>query len=441
MDRLNRFFALVKNEYIKILKKGGTFAILILMLFAVFAFEFVLCTNIEKKNYYLDADFNTNYKAEIDRYSKSNLPFSDKKVEMLQTLEKLGVSWGSWGYNALSWYIGRDYSKTDKFPQEQVDKTVEFIKNDDWKGYLEYHISLDSIPQNVKKQEQFRLKYDVKPDEDSYRNDLFYKISSIIVLESDDGDGSSIPSKQRDELALVEYQLENDIAYNINIADPLDEVANTWGAWAASGGLVSVVAIAMMIFAGNIVANEYSNGTIKFLLVNPVKRWKILASKLVTILSLSVVLLLIVFLISGLCSALFIGTNGLKAASLSVKDGVVTSSSPLVAVVGKWLLESISMFVMVVLAFSLSTFSRKSSIAIALSIVALLIGSVVSSLLAQFDCDWGRYLLFSNLDIGSIARGETLYYRQSVGFAVFVIVEHIIVFLVTAFDAFRKKSV
>ena len=39
--------------------------------------------------------------------------------------------------------------------------------------------------------------------------------------------------------------------------------------------LMTLIALVMIVFAGGIIANETSQGTIKFLLINPVRRGKI----------------------------------------------------------------------------------------------------------------------------------------------------------------------
>lgn len=67
--------------------------------------------------------------------------------------------------------------------------------------------------------------------------------------------------------------------------------------------LVTLLALVMIVVAGGIIANEFSQGTIKFLLINPVRRGKILWSKYLCCLSLLAGLF---FLLFGL-ETLFLG--------------------------------------------------------------------------------------------------------------------------------------
>ena len=50
-----------------------------------------------------------------------------------------------------------------------------------------------------------------------------------------------------------------------------------------SAGIGSIVVLLTVIVAAGIVASEFSQGTIKMLLSRPVKRWKILTSKYLTV--------------------------------------------------------------------------------------------------------------------------------------------------------------
>lgn len=446
MGRLSKFFALVRNEYIKIFKKGGTFAVLALMLFVIIAFELMMCSDNRAGDHSVDRSTteSADYSSDISWVKRSKMPRYEEKIELLSYLQQNGISRNSWRSSVLMGYVERSYSIDEEFPLAEIEKIKGFVEDGDWKGCYGHLVESGSVKADTALEYKFRIEHDVDPDGASYKNDLTNQICRIYSNAGVSGDISRLPAKYRDIIALLEYQVDNDIAYNVGDytgAKALDHSPNQWNVWSYSSVMIYVIAVAVMIFAGNIVANEHSQGTIKFLLVNPVKRWKILVSKLFTVTSLAVLLMTAVFIICGMFASFMVGTGGLKAAWLTAENGTVSSSSPLLFVILQWLLQSITMFIMMTLSFSLSTFSRKSSIAIALSIVALLVGNIITQLLAGFGCDWGRFLIFANLDINAIAAGDTLFYRQTVGFAVFVIIEHMAVFLITAFDSFRKKSI
>lgn len=451
MDRLSRFFKLVHNEYIKLFKKSAAIVLLIIAILIAVLTEFILCSNhssyteiSEEISENIDQDNNTQIETDIKMYERTKPVHYEKKTEILRYMKDSLIRNGSWQGNALMRYVSYPYGKNEAFPDEDVQKIKDFIKADDWKGCYELLISSSLTNEEDKFEYRFRIEYNVPHGDKIYRENVVSDVLRIYKLAPIFGDKTGLSQSSKDKLAVCEYMLDNDIAFSVSDygnSISMSDHANTWSIWSASSVLIYIVAVLVMIFAGDIVANEHSQGTIKFLLVNPVKRWKILASKLFTVMSVAFVLSVFMFIFGGVCAAVFIGTDGQKAAWLTVSGGSVSESSPMLYMVCHWLLQCIPMFVLVTFAFSLSTFARKSSIAITLSIVILLIGSTITSLLASLDCDWARFLLFANLDIGSIMEGESLFYRHSVGFAVLVLVEHMAVFLITAFDSFRKKSV
>ena len=88
---------------------------------------------------------------------------------------------------------------------------------------------------------------------------------------------------------MYKYLLDNDIVIYLT-----DTFENSWqlptdkfiNALTSNVIVASMAGIFVMVIAAGIIANEYSNGTIKFLLINPVKRAKIFWSKYITCITL-----------------------------------------------------------------------------------------------------------------------------------------------------------
>ena len=96
---------------------------------------------------------------------------------------------------------------------------------------------------------------------------------------------------------VLEYRLANSI-------EPLDHNSREKMIMESSG-IGSIVVLLTVIVAAGIVASEFSQGTIKMLLSRPVKRWKILTSKYVTVILFGILLMLVGFIVSILCAYLF----------------------------------------------------------------------------------------------------------------------------------------
>ena len=78
-----------------------------------------------------------------------------------------------------------------------------------------------------------------------------------------------------DKEKILEYRLANSV-------EPLDNNSREKMIM-DSAGIGSIVVLLTVIVAAGIVASEFSQGTIKMLLSRPVKRWKILTSKYLTV--------------------------------------------------------------------------------------------------------------------------------------------------------------
>src|SRR5690625_7731056 len=92
-----------------------------------------------------------------------------------------------------------------------------------------------------------------------------------------------------ERVEINNYYLEHDIQ------------PSTYGAWqfvADNAGLLSIVSLLTIIVAAGIVANEFRWGTIKLLLIRPISRTKILASKYIAVLLFAFFTLLFVLVFS-----------------------------------------------------------------------------------------------------------------------------------------------
>ena len=205
--------------------------------------------------------------------------------------------------------------------------------------------------------------------------------------------------------------------------------------------MISIIGLLIIVVAGSSVASEFSQGTIKFLLINPVKRWKILMSKYFTVISLGYIMLLLLYLVMIPASGLFIGFEGISAPYLYVDNGTVHSMSSFLHAAQMYLLNSISIVIMATLAFAVSSLFRSAAFSIGISVFLMLAGNTIVSVLKVFNQDWARYLVFSNTDLASIAEGTPMFAQQSLTFAIIVLAAHMAVFILTAWDGFVKREV
>lgn len=205
--------------------------------------------------------------------------------------------------------------------------------------------------------------------------------------------------------------------------------------------MCSLAGIFVIIIAAGIFANEFSNGTIKFLLINPVKRAKLFWSKFITCITLLIGTLIVFFILHFVLSIIICGTNGLDGVYLNYVDGQVLETSIISYCLENYVISGISLIPSVTLAFTISSLLRSSALAIALSIIIEFAGSTICLFLSSFGQDWGRYLIFANTDLNGISMGRSIFPAQTLTFAIVTIIVYMVVFLLTAYDSFTKREV
>lgn len=190
------------------------------------------------------------------------------------------------------------------------------------------------------------------------------------------------------------------------------------------GGTVLLLTV---IVAAGIVASEFSQGTIKMLLTRPVKRWKILLSKFLTVNLFGMFLMLIGYVVYILLVLLLFKSGAGESAS-------IWSDSLYML-----LLSFGNVFVTATFAFTVGSVFRSSSLAIGLSLFIYFTGSTISALLSQYEI--AKYLLFTHMDLTQFETGMMLIPDLTMPFSFAVLAVYIIAFLVISFTTFVKRDV
>ena len=199
------------------------------------------------------------------------------------------------------------------------------------------------------------------------------------------------------------YAIEN----NINISDGSRQKLKDFNS------IYGVIGIVAIIIAGTIVAREFSTGSIRMLLIRPVKRWKILTAKLCTALIFMIVLTVILFITGFATTGICYGFNDFIVHDLTIKAGKVVEVSFFLDMLKRCSILMIPITFFVIFAFILSTVLRSTAVAIALPIAGMLGGQIVQSLFFAFPKVWLSYtpvpyIAFSEL-IGDSYTENTIY--------------------------------
>ncbi|MNH95179.1 ABC-2 family transporter protein [compost metagenome] len=185
-------------------------------------------------------------------------------------------------------------------------------------------------------------------------------------------------------------------------------------------GIGQILNILVLFGTAGIVAKEYSQGTIKFLLIRARSRTAILASKFVTVLlyglSLTVVTAAAVYA-SGM---LWFGNGG----GLGIGD-VLTSV----------LYNSVYMVMYATLAFMIGILTTSTGVTIGISMFALMISNLV------IFKDFYKYVLFPNLNLAAYEGGGAPLPGMTLGFSILMLAVYFLLFLLAGFMVFRRRDV
>lgn len=227
--------------------------------------------------------------------------------------------------------------------------------------------------------------------------------------------------------------------YRIDHNLPPSTTYNVWDFMTDAVGYISFVALFTIIIAAGIIANEFSWGTIKLLLIRPISRVKILLSKYITVLLFALFMISTLFVSSFLFGSIFFGFEGTQP-YLSYVNGEIIERNIIVQLLIEYGLESVGLLMFTTLAFMISAAFRNSSLAIGLAIFFLLSGNIITGIIGAYY-DWAKYLIFANINLSQYINGSSLIDGMTMTFSVIMLTIYFIIFMVIAFIAFVKRDV
>ena len=259
-------------------------------------------------------------------------------------------------------------------------------------------------------------------------------VYSIDISQSSEGETITVEEMTAisEGPELTKYRTDN------NLSPIVDDSAQ--GFISGLPNMMSVVTLFTVVVAGGIVASEFSQGTIKMLLTRPMKRWKILTSKLITV-GLFAIMMSIVLLVSGIIFG-YIFFDNVPGTQLELVDGKVVEVSYWGRLLLLTALSLVNVFVIGSLAFMIGSVFRSSSLAIGISIFLMFAGVQVTQILAMLDFEFPKYIIFANTNLSQfIGTNTPLIESMTLNFSIIIIVVYLLIFLVTSYWSFTKRDV
>lgn len=447
MIRLYSFSGLVKNEYLKIIKKTSAKVMMVIILLMMIGYPVILKfvhskLSEEFASMYEELGSSDRYKQMASELSQDD-PYYDLKLDLLNYMAEHKDAAAETSADGLDWHYALVLKASRSDDKQEIQRFSIMCRTNDWRGYLKNLLSDPKTDDISRWEYTYRLEHDIPLNSTSRESEL---IDEIVQLSGSVEYADEDVQKENQEAKLKKrkYMLENKIYFDTSESGSFEALAEKevsfWDIYMMTPDIVPFFGYIMIVIAGGIIASEFSQGTIKFLLINPVKRWKILVAKYLTVISIGALLLLLLAVLSAPVIGLLFGFKNMNAPYLYVSGGEVHQMNSFFAVIKTYLLSSVDLIVMITLSFSLSSVARSSAMAVGFGLGMLTVGKTLAAVVNGFGFDWGKYIIFANTDLETIAAGRSPYPEHTLFFAVSVIAVYMFVFLLTAWDGFTKRS-
>jgi ABC-2 type transport system permease protein len=233
------------------------------------------------------------------------------------------------------------------------------------------------------------------------------------------------------KLQIARYRLENDIP---------TPPGNPWSALLTFSGLVEMVMIFAIIIAADMVAGEYTAGTMKLLLIRPHSRTKILFSKYIAVSLFALVMLALLVLCGYATNALFYGLGNIHTTDLFInQQGQIVSQNVIMQVIKMYGLSIVPVMGYVTLAFAVSTVLRNSALAVGISLFIMIVGNSIIEATAKMKAL--KYLPFANSDISLYIFHLPARPEMTLGFSISVLLIYIFGLALISWAVFKKRDV
>ncbi|WP_219837688.1 ABC transporter permease [Paenibacillus sp. R14(2021)] len=288
---------------------------------------------------------------------------------------------------------------------------------------------------------QLRISETNKKNFKDWRNQLVQQINENQNMLASD----RIPEEWKRSRRIAVQQLQYYLDHNVNPNSP-DGVSFTRSFMSSSVTLFYPLLV--LAIASDLISGERTAGTIKMLLTRPVKRWKILLSKLVALIfyvSLTVVVSgVLCYLISG---AVF----GYGGWGMPVFTGFLIKGSAIdsayVHAVPQWLyilMESgliwVSSMTVAILALMVSVLIRSTAASIVTMMAAVISGTILSSMSSSWQS--AKYVFAVNLQLTDYLAGSPPPITgMTLSFSLFILAVWAAAALIVSFSVFTKQDI
>lgn len=292
--------------------------------------------------------------------------------------------------------------------------------------YAQYKVSMD-------KEKQFGTS-NWRVDAEQRLKDMTNRLSSPRVSED-------WKKYMRVEMKRIQYALDKDI-------NPTTPNGVTFTRDFMKSALILFVPLMVAVVGADMVSSEQSSGTIKLLLTRPVPRWKVLLSKLLTLVMFVSLITVMIAVISYLISGLVFGYHGWDAPVLVGYQIVGEElNTDRVFAVSQWrfiLMEYglawYSCVVVACMALMVSVLVRSTAAGMGIMLATLIAGTILSEMASSWES--AKYLFMLNLQTIDFLTGSLPSVPgMNLSFSLTVLTVWALGALAVAFTVFTKRDI
>jgi ABC-2 type transport system permease protein len=204
----------------------------------------------------------------------------------------------------------------------------------------------------------------------------------------------------------------------------------------------------VLSIASDLVSGERSGGTIKMLLTRPVLRWKILASKFITLLLFVSLIIVITIVLSYLISGFVFGYGGWDMPVLTGFQVEGTDvNTQFVHTIDQWLflimeggLAWFSVMTVACLALMVSVLVRSTAASIVIMMASIIAGLILANIASSWES--AKYLFMVNLDLPDYLTGQLPPIEgMTLPFSMTVLAIWALGSLIVSFTVFTKQDI
>jgi ABC-2 type transport system permease protein len=260
--------------------------------------------------------------------------------------------------------------------------------------------------------------------------------AEITMLEN------QLPSAPEEEKPLIQTQIDQNQEYLDKNINPTAKTN-----WHFMNdvviGVSSLVTLFVVVVGSANVAAEFSDGTIKQLLIRPHRRWSILLSKYIAVI-IYALLLVATLVVSGYIIGLILFGSG----DFNMKIFEVTLEGRKEAIVGtqfflKMLYYLPSLLIIMSIAFMLSTLFKSQALAVGIGIFVLFFSSTLGGIILMLADKyvWAKFLIFPHLDLTVYALQERILEDITLPFSLSILALYYAIFMIVTFFFFQKRDI